>query len=192
MSDTEEDVFVEPMRMWRDWYQKSERQWSEAITEVMADERMGKRFGKYFQEWLHAQHMFTEMVGQQLASLNMPSRADVLGVGDRLSEVEDTLSSLSVDIHELKKQLAKMAAPSASGVAPPSVRRTRKPAAASAGAAKKVSENPAVSTKDTSPKDKAADKSTAKPVRKTAKPVRKVAVTKPAATDLAEKPSDEK
>lgn len=186
MSDIEEDIFVEPMRMWRDWYQKSERQWSEAITEVMADERMGKHFGKYFQEWLHAHHMFTEMVGQQLASLNMPSRADVLGVGDRLSEVEDTLSSLSVDIHELKKQLSKMVAPSASGAAPASIRRTRKPPAAAAETAEKINQPATDSLTEASPTDKPADKPKAKSVRK-----RKVAAIKKAATELVEKPSAE-
>lgn len=188
MSD-EEDIFVEPMRMWRDWYQKSERQWSEAITEVMADERMGKHFGKYFQEWLHAHHMFTEMVGQQLASLNMPSRADVLGVGDRLSEVEDTLSSLSVDIHELKKQLSKMAVPSASGTASASVRRTRKPPATSAETAEKINQKATASSTETGPTEtgptaKAADKPKGQSVRN-------VATIKKAATALVEKPSDE-
>lgn len=127
MDDAEQDLFVEPMRLWRDWYQKSERQWSEAITEVMADERMGKKFGKYFQEWLHAQHMFTEMVGQQLASINLPSRTDVLSIGDRLSEVEDTLSGLSAELHQFKKQMAQMATLMTATAEPAPLKRTRKP-----------------------------------------------------------------
>lgn len=128
MTEEERDLFVEPMRMWRNWYQKSEQQWSEAITEIMADERMGKRFGKYFQEWLHAHHMFTEMVGQQLASLNLPSRNDLLNVGDRMGEVEDSLSALTAEIHQLKKQLARstQAGNVEAGATAP-VRRTRKP-----------------------------------------------------------------
>lgn len=130
MTEEERDLFVEPMRMWRNWYQQSEQQWSEAITEIMADERLGKRFGKYFQEWLHAHHMFTEMVGQQLAALNLPSRNDLLNVGDRMGEVEDSLSALTAEIHQLKKQLAQSTQASASktGAAAP-VRRTRKPPA---------------------------------------------------------------
>lgn len=130
MTEEERDLFVEPMRMWRNWYQKSEQQWSEAITEIMADERLGKRFGKYFQEWLHAHHMFTEMVGQQLAALNLPSRNDLLNVGDRMGEVEDSLSALAAEIHQLKKQFSQSAQANAfkseSGA---SVRRTRKPPA---------------------------------------------------------------
>lgn len=129
MRSEEEDLFLEPMKMWRNWYQKSEQQWSEALTELMADERLGKRFGKYFQEWLHAHHMFTEMVGQQLAALNLPSRSDVLNVGDRLSETEDALSALSAEIHQLKKQVQQIAKAADSLVEPPKVSRTRKPPA---------------------------------------------------------------
>ena len=118
--------FVEPMRMWREWVQKSEKQWSEALTGMMADEKSSKMFGHYFQEWLHAQNMFTEMIGQQLATMNLPSRADVLGVEDRLSGVEDALSTLTVEIRQLKKQLADTGQPSAAPVKP---KRTRKPKA---------------------------------------------------------------
>ena len=126
MSQDRDNYFMEPMRMWREWVQKSEKQWSEALTDVMADEKSSKMFGHYFQEWLHAQNMFTEMVGQQLAALNLPSRADVLNVEDRLGGVEDALSSLTAEINQLKKQLAaNNQAPSA---APAKPTRTRKPA----------------------------------------------------------------
>lgn len=137
MRSEEEDLFLEPMKMWRNWYQKSEQQWSEALTELMADERLGKRFGKYFQEWLHAHHMFTEMVGQQLAALNLPSRSDVLNVGDRLSEAEDALSSLTAEIHQLKKQVQQIAKAADSLTESTKVSRTRKPPA-KAGARSEV------------------------------------------------------
>jgi hypothetical protein len=125
MSLDKEKHFLEPMRMWREWVQKSEKQWSEALTDVMADEKSSKMLGHYFQEWLHAQNMFTEMIGQQLAALNLPSRADVLGVEDRLSGVEDALSTLTAEIHQLKKQLSAADREAAMPVTKP--RRTRKP-----------------------------------------------------------------
>ncbi|MEZ0121676.1 MAG: hypothetical protein AB9Q22_02530 [Candidatus Reddybacter sp.] len=127
MSQDRDNYFMEPMRMWREWVQKSEKQWSEALTGMMADEKSSKMFGHYFQEWLHAQNMFTETVGQQLAALNLPSRADVLGVEDRLGGVEDALSTLTAEIHQLKKQLAASSpAPSTAAAKP---KRTRKPQA---------------------------------------------------------------
>lgn len=126
MSQDKDNYFVEPMRMWREWVQKSEKQWSEALTGMMADEKSSKMFGHYFQEWLHAQNMFTEMVGQQLAALNLPSRADVLGVEDRLGGVEDALSTLTAEIHQLKKQLAASSQVPSVAAKPT---RTRKPQA---------------------------------------------------------------
>lgn len=129
MSEKPDDPFIEPMRLWREWYQKSERQWSEALTELMADERVGKKFGRYFQEWLHAQNMFTELVGQQLANLNLPSRVDVISVRDRLGEVEDGLGTLTAAIHQLRKELAMRPAAGDASPAPTTVARsrTRKP-----------------------------------------------------------------
>ncbi|MGK2914765.1 MAG: hypothetical protein ACSLE5_10000 [Porticoccaceae bacterium] len=129
MSETPNDPFLEPMRMWREWYQKSEKQWSEALTELMADERVGKKFGRYFQEWLHAQNMFTELVGQQLANLNLPSRVDVISVRDQLGEVEDGLATLTAAIHQLRKEIAtRNAGDAPSEPAAVSRSRTRKPA----------------------------------------------------------------
>ncbi|MFZ2208286.1 MAG: hypothetical protein WAV22_06425 [Porticoccaceae bacterium] len=129
MSEKREDRLLEPMRMWREWYQKSEKQWSEMLTDAMADEKFGKTFGHLFQEWLHAQHMLSEMIGQQLAAFNMPSRGDILDVRDRLGEVEDGLAGLTAEITQLRRALTSKAVVDAA-VERPAVKRTRKPPSA--------------------------------------------------------------
>lgn len=127
MSTDNDQPSFEPMKMWREWVQKSEQQWSEALTGAMADEKTSKMFGHYFQEWLHAQNMFTEMVGQHLASMNLPSRVDVIDVKDRLGQVDDTLAILITEIHQLKKQLANVSDPKDPKTTPAKPKRTRKP-----------------------------------------------------------------
>ena len=127
MSDDRTERLLEPMRMWREWYQKSEKQWSDMLTDVMADEKFGKTFGHLFQEWLHAQHMISELIGQQLAALNMPSRADLLDVRDRLGEVEDGLGQLTAEISQLRRMLNTKSVVEAPIPARPTVKRTRKP-----------------------------------------------------------------
>ncbi len=127
MTDDRSERLLEPMRMWREWYQKSEKQWSEMLTDVMADEKFGKGFGHMFQEWLHAQHMISELIGQQLAAFNMPSRADILEVRDRLGEVEDGLGRLAAEISQLRRALASRPDAGAAGPVPAAVKRTRKP-----------------------------------------------------------------
>ncbi len=124
-----EALFTEPMRMWREWVQTSEKQWSDAMTNMMADEQSGQMFGHYFQEWLHAQNMFTEMMGQQLASMNLPSRADVVGVKERLGELDDSIASLVAEVHQLKNHLAKSGGSAAAETASSRPARTRKPPA---------------------------------------------------------------
>lgn len=132
MSDDHSDRLLEPMRMWREWYQKSEKQWSEMLTEIMADEKFGKGFGHLFQEWLHAQHMISELIGQQLAAFNMPSRADILDVRDRLGEVEDGLGQLAAEIAQLRRALAGRTPAAAQAPDRPPLKRTRKPTKANA------------------------------------------------------------
>ncbi len=129
MNDDRNERLLEPMRMWREWYQKSEKQWSEMLTDIMADEKFGKTFGHLFQEWLHAQHMISELIGQQLAALNMPSRADMLDVRDRLGEVEDGVGQLTAEIAQLRRMLTTKAVVEAPATSRPPVKRTRKPAA---------------------------------------------------------------
>ena len=127
MSDDHTERLLEPMRMWREWYQKSEKQWSDMLTDVMADEKFGRTFGHLFQEWLHAKHMISELIGQQLAAFNMPSRADLLDVRDRLGEVEDGLGQLTAEISQLRRLLNSKSVVETPSPASPTVKRTRKP-----------------------------------------------------------------
>ena len=86
-----EDDKLDPIRIWREWMIKSEKQWSDHLSEIMGDERFSKGMGRYVQEGLHTHRIFSDAMAQYLSSLNLPSRADVLDIGDRLGQIEDTL-----------------------------------------------------------------------------------------------------
>jgi hypothetical protein len=104
MSDNER---IEPMALWRDWFVKSEKAWSQALTEMMGDERFSKEMGRQMQEALHTHRMFSESMGQYLAHFNLPSRSDVLDISDRLGQIEDALAALQVELREHRLLLAK-------------------------------------------------------------------------------------
>ena len=104
-----EDETIDPIRIWREWMIKSEKQWSDHLTELMGDERFSKGMGRYIQEGLHTHRIFSDGMAQYLSSLNLPSRADVLDIGDRLGQIEDTLAALQVEIREQRAQLTKLA-----------------------------------------------------------------------------------
>lgn len=124
MSDEEQ---LNPVRLWREWFVKSEKAWSQAMTDMMGDERFSKGMGRYMQEALHTHRMFSESMAQYLANLNLPSRQDVLDVNDRLGQVEDALAAVQVELRELRMKLSQGVTPgsTAPGITKPA--RTRRP-----------------------------------------------------------------
>jgi hypothetical protein len=106
------DDKLNPMALWRDWFVKSEKAWSQALTDMMGDERFSKGMGRHMQEALHTHRMFTESMSQYLANLNLPSRSDVLDIGDRLGQIEDMLAAIQVELREQRIQIARASNPS--------------------------------------------------------------------------------
>ena len=120
------DESLDPARLWREWFVKSEKAWSDALTDMMGDEHFSKGMGRYIHEALHTHRMFSESMGQYLANLNIPSRADILDMNDRLAHIEDTLSQIQVELRQQRSQLANLG----SGTETPARKRparTRKP-----------------------------------------------------------------
>lgn len=103
MNDQEE---LNPLRIWREWVVKSEKMWSDSLTDMMGDARFAKGIGRYAQEALHTHRMFSEAMAQYLSNLNIPSRADILDLGDRLGEIEDTLAAMQVEMRAHRATLA--------------------------------------------------------------------------------------
>ena len=119
---------MDPFRMWREWYQKNERQWNDQISQMMGDERFSEGTGRMFQEALQMHRMFTESMGQFLANLNLPARSDILALGDRIGALEDAVAGAQVEIRQLRKALSEQGSGPENAERPrPS--RTRKPQA---------------------------------------------------------------
>jgi hypothetical protein len=115
---------LDPMRAWRDWFIGAEKEWSEGLTRLMKDETVARSLGHDFNASLHRQKMFAEVVGQTLATMNLPSRDEILALGERMGRIEDGLAAVQASLTQLHRSSA---APAAQPARPP---RTRKPAAA--------------------------------------------------------------
>jgi uncharacterized membrane protein YccC len=107
MSKSDKSLNLDPFRLWREWYQKSEKSLNEMSAQFMSDDRVAQSTGKYLQEALHAQRMFSESMAKWLANLNFPSRSDVLALSDRVGKLEDAIAGLQVEIHHLRQALTK-------------------------------------------------------------------------------------
>jgi hypothetical protein len=120
-------VTLDSMRAWRDWFVGSELEWSEALCRLMKDETVAKTMGQDFGAALHRQQMFAEVIGKALAALNLPSREEVLALGERMGRVEDGLASVQASLTQLRLSLGVTVTPRAAADRPP---RTRKAPAA--------------------------------------------------------------
>lgn len=93
---------MDPMQFMRDWFVQSEKMWSDAMSDVMANERVAESSGRFMQEALHTQRMFSESMGQYLSNMNMPTRTDILDLKDRISQVEDSVNAVLVELREMR------------------------------------------------------------------------------------------
>jgi len=127
MSKAEKSMNLDPIRMWREWYQKSEKSWNEAVTQILGDDRVAKSTGKYVQEAIHAQRMFTETMAKWLANLNLPSRSDVIALGDRIGKLEDAIAGLQVEVGQLRRAVTGQGTATGSTVPAMRPKRTKTP-----------------------------------------------------------------
>ena len=96
---------LDPLRIWREWYQKSEKQWSDGLTQLLGNDRIAKSTGKYAQEAVQLQRMFAELMAQSLATLNLPARSDILVLSERMGQLEDAMAGVQVEVRQLRRTL---------------------------------------------------------------------------------------
>ena len=92
---------------------------------MMSTEEFSQGLGRNLDLFLHFQKTMNETMGSVFTAMNVPTRTDVLALGDRLLAIENGLAALEAQI---STALASgLAAGTNSGQAKP--RRTRQPAA---------------------------------------------------------------
>ena len=104
-NDTASNSELDPLRIWREWYQKSEKQWSDGLTQLLGNDRIAKSTGKYAQEAVQLQRMFAELMAQSLATLNIPARSDILALSERMGQLEDAMAGVQVEVRQLRRTL---------------------------------------------------------------------------------------
>ncbi len=118
---------VDPLALWRDWVANSERQWNSFLNNAMATDEFSQTMGRMMDVYLNVQKQMNEVMGRYLQLINVPTRNDILAVGERLSQIEDRLASIESALSAAAKP-----APATVAAAAPAARpaRTRKPAKA--------------------------------------------------------------
>lgn len=120
-----------PARMWRDWIVKSEAQWSETVSQLLKDERMGDALNRQVSEMQLMHRQFSELAQASLAAANLPSRSDFEALDERMGRLEDGLAQVAAALSQLSQALASAPTSSATAAAVAAVaakpQRTRRP-----------------------------------------------------------------
>jgi polyhydroxyalkanoic acid synthase PhaR subunit len=122
-----EKTTTDPLAMWRDWVARSEQQWNAFLNQAMATDEFSQVMGRYMDFYLNLQKGLNEAMSRYLQLVNVPSRQDVLALGERLSAIEERLGRIEGLVG---RQVAPAVAPGPGGTdaarRPP---RTKKPPA---------------------------------------------------------------
>ena len=109
MSDdakSEQAPWLDPMKAWRDWFVQNERQWSEALTQMMKGDDVARAVGERINAALYSQKMFTEGMAAPAALFNMPTRADITALGERMGRLEDAVARIEAALVQLRNSIA--------------------------------------------------------------------------------------
>lgn len=85
---------IDPVQAWRDWFVANEREWSESLTRLMKDDTVARSVGKEINSALLGQQMFTQQLAGPLAAMNLPTREDMVALGERLGQLEDAVARI--------------------------------------------------------------------------------------------------
>ncbi|MET4577088.1 hypothetical protein [Ottowia thiooxydans] len=95
---------LDPLKTWREWFVKNEREWSESITKLMKDESVAQSMGQEINAAIHRQQMFTQGLASPMASMNIPSRADVVALGERIGHLEDSVARVEAALVRMESR----------------------------------------------------------------------------------------
>ncbi len=118
----------DPLAMWRDWVAQSERQWNGFLNNAMATDEFSQVMGRFMDVYLGMQKNMNEVMGRYLQMANVPTRSDVLSLGERITALEDRLIRMETLLTKAAAASVAKPEPAAGAAARPP--RTRKPAKA--------------------------------------------------------------
>ncbi len=89
--------------LWRQWLDRSERQMNTVLNEVMGSPQFNQAQARMMETFLQMQSSFGELTQRQFSLLNLPTRTDILELGERLREVDERLARLEEAVAALDR-----------------------------------------------------------------------------------------
>jgi hypothetical protein len=82
------------LQLWRDWLTQSERQFNAFLNEVMGSDAFSRGAGNYMELFVGFQRVVSQSMERYLNFVNMPSRTDIVNLGETLRAIEARLSRI--------------------------------------------------------------------------------------------------
>jgi hypothetical protein len=92
----------DPLKAWRDWFVENERAWSESLTGIMNSEPVSRAVGQEINAALHAQQMLTQGMAGPMAMMNLPTREDIVALGERVGRLEDAVARVEAAVVQMR------------------------------------------------------------------------------------------
>ena len=94
MPEASEGPAPDFLQQWRDWMTESERQFNTFMNQAMSTEASARGMAGYVEAYAAFQRLIADGMQRYLAFMNMPSRTDVLSLGETLRSIEERLAHI--------------------------------------------------------------------------------------------------
>jgi hypothetical protein len=82
------------VQLWRDWLTQSERQFNSFLNDAMGSDAFARSTGSYMELYAMFQRMTAQGMERYLNFMNMPSRTDIISLGETLRNIEARLARI--------------------------------------------------------------------------------------------------
>jgi hypothetical protein len=123
------DKSNDPVAMWQNMVGEMEKGFNSFANQAMASPEFSKVMNQVGGVTAGAQKQLGEMMEKYLVSMNLPSRAMMISMGERLQSIEGQLNEIKALLHQVHNS----SGATAGGYAAPKPPRTKRPPSAAGG-----------------------------------------------------------
>lgn len=102
MSNDNASANFDPMKAWRDWFVKNERDWSASMTSMIKEDSVSSALGQELKAQLYQQQALAKSMAGPMAAMNLPTRDDMTSLGERLGQLEDAVARIEALLVQTK------------------------------------------------------------------------------------------
>jgi len=121
------DKSNDPVAMWQNMIGEMEKGFNSFANQAMASPEFSKAMNQVGGATAGAQKQLGELMEKYLVSMNLPSRAQMVSMAERLQSIEGQLNEIKAVLHQMNSNSASPAGGYAGAPRPP---RTKKPPSA--------------------------------------------------------------